>query len=90
MTNINFAIVGCGRIAQRHAEHIENTDQCKLVACCDIVPERASSLAQKYKILSPSAHQMVYTLNIVYLVFKRGNMYFAKNQWPYLHMIVVK
>ena len=46
ITNINFAIVGCGRIAQRHAEHIENTDQCKLVACCDIVPERASSLAQ--------------------------------------------
>ena len=48
MTNINFAIVGCGRIAQRHAEHIENTNQCKLVACCDIQSERASSLAQKY------------------------------------------
>lgn len=46
--NINFAIVGCGRIAQRHAEHIDNTDQCKLVACCDIVSDKAESLANKY------------------------------------------
>lgn len=46
--NINFAIVGCGRIAQRHAEHINNTDQCNLVACCDIVAEKAESIALKY------------------------------------------
>jgi predicted dehydrogenase len=49
MSSIKFAIVGCGRIAQRHAEHISNTDQCELVACCDIVKDKAQSLADKYK-----------------------------------------
>lgn len=46
--NINFAIVGCGRIAQRHAEHIKNTKSCELVACCDIVNEKAKDLGDKY------------------------------------------
>jgi UDP-N-acetyl-2-amino-2-deoxyglucuronate dehydrogenase len=41
-----FAIVGCGRIAQRHAEHISK--QGKLVAVCDGVTEKAKSLADKY------------------------------------------
>jgi UDP-N-acetyl-2-amino-2-deoxyglucuronate dehydrogenase len=43
---LNFAIVGCGRIAQRHAEHIVN--QGKLISVCDIVPEKAMTLAKKY------------------------------------------
>ncbi len=43
---IRFAIIGCGRIAQRHAEHIHNTG--KLVAVCDIVQEKAVALASKY------------------------------------------
>jgi len=43
---IKFAIVGCGRIAQRHAEHIHNVG--RLVACCDILPEKARALADKY------------------------------------------
>ena len=43
MRKINFAIVGCGRIAQRHAEHIHNNG--KLVAVCDIVKDKADALA---------------------------------------------
>lgn len=43
---INFAIVGCGRIAQRHAEHISKRGQ--LVAVCDIVQEKAEQLAAAY------------------------------------------
>jgi len=43
---IKFAIIGCGRIAQRHAEHIAKVG--KLVAICDIVPEKADSLALQY------------------------------------------
>ncbi len=43
---IHFAIVGCGRIAQRHAEHIDKVG--KLVAVCDIINEKADLLAQKY------------------------------------------
>jgi len=43
---IRFAIIGCGRIAQRHAEHILKNG--KLAMVCDNVPEKADALAQKY------------------------------------------
>jgi UDP-N-acetyl-2-amino-2-deoxyglucuronate dehydrogenase len=43
---IRFAIVGCGRIAQRHAEHIKNVGI--LASVCDIIPEKAKSLAEKF------------------------------------------
>jgi UDP-N-acetyl-2-amino-2-deoxyglucuronate dehydrogenase len=43
---LGFAIVGCGRIAQRHAEHIERLG--KLIAVCDIDPGKAKGLADKY------------------------------------------
>jgi UDP-N-acetyl-2-amino-2-deoxyglucuronate dehydrogenase len=42
---IKFAIIGCGRIAQRHAEHIQKVGQ--LVATCDIDINRAKVLAQE-------------------------------------------
>jgi UDP-N-acetyl-2-amino-2-deoxyglucuronate dehydrogenase len=44
---IKFAIIGCGRIAQRHAEHIKNNGT--LVAVCDIVEKKAYALAQQYQ-----------------------------------------
>jgi predicted dehydrogenase len=43
---LKFAIVGCGRIAQRHAEHINTVGV--LAAVCDVVPEKTQSLADKY------------------------------------------
>ena len=42
----NFAIIGCGRIGQRHAEQI--ILQGNLIAVCDILPERANALATQY------------------------------------------
>lgn len=49
MDNLKFAIVGCGRIAQRHAKHIQNTQGAELVAVCDIVREKADQLANEYQ-----------------------------------------
>lgn len=46
MSKLHFALVGCGRIAQRHAQHIDQVGVLKAV--CDIVPEAADSLARKY------------------------------------------
>ncbi len=43
-----FGIVGCGRIAQRHAEHIAKAGI--LTAVCDIDASRATALAEKYSI----------------------------------------
>ena len=43
---IKFAIVGCGRIAQRHAAHISKRGQ--LIAVCDVVEDKAKQLANTY------------------------------------------
>lgn len=42
----SFAIVGCGRIAKRHAEQIMNHGVLKAV--CDIIPQKANELAALY------------------------------------------
>ncbi len=46
MNKLRFAIIGCGRIAQRHAAHI----RCRgiLAAVCDEVKEKADELAKEY------------------------------------------
>jgi predicted dehydrogenase len=46
MTKIRFAIIGCGRIAQRHAQHINGRGV--LVAVCDVVKEKADQLGKAY------------------------------------------
>lgn len=46
MERVKFGIVGCGRIGNRHAEHINNYGE--LVAVCDIDESKAKLLAEKY------------------------------------------
>lgn len=46
-TEISFAIIGCGRIAERHAKHINNVG--KLIAVCDMVEAKAKKLADIYQ-----------------------------------------
>ncbi len=43
---VKFGIIGCGRIAERHAEHVSRLG--KLVFVCDIKKDRADLFAQKY------------------------------------------
>jgi len=50
MREIKFAIIGCGRIAQRHAEHISNNGILKAV--CDIDFAKALELGVKYSATS--------------------------------------
>ncbi len=47
---INFAIIGCGRIAQRHAEHINKFG--KLIAVCDVVKKKSDALAKQYNAIA--------------------------------------
>lgn len=44
---IKFLLVGCGRIGERHAEHINNYGE--LVAVCDTDEEKAKNFSLKYK-----------------------------------------
>ena len=46
MTKVKFGIIGCGRIAQRHAEHIHNKGL--LTAVCDNVKDKADQMAKQY------------------------------------------
>ncbi len=43
---LKFGIIGCGRIAERHAEHISKLGE--LVAVCDIKPDRLEVFKSKY------------------------------------------
>lgn len=48
---LKFAILGCGRIASRHAEHITNTPGAELVSVYDIVESKAKQLGEKYGVI---------------------------------------
>lgn len=47
MSIVRFAIIGCGQIAQRHADHIKTYG--KLVAACDIVAEKVLTIATQFE-----------------------------------------
>src|SRR5579884_725486 len=51
-----FGLVGCGTIASTHADALSSLGNASLVACCDIVPERAHAFAQRYGIASEHTH----------------------------------
>ena len=46
---LRFAIIGCGRIAPRHAQSLaELSDRAQLVAVADVIESRAQRLARDY------------------------------------------
>ena len=47
---LRFALVGCGRIAHRHAQLLaeKHVPGAELGAVCDVVPERAAEFGKKY------------------------------------------
>ena len=47
---LNIALIGCGRISKNHFEAIAQQEDAQVVACCDIIPERAKEAAEKYNI----------------------------------------
>lgn len=49
---LGFALVGCGRIANKHAQLLGNNliTGAKLISVCDIVDERAMKIAEQYNV----------------------------------------
>ena len=45
---MNFAIIGCGRIAPRHAQALQIIPDTQIVGVCDVVEKRAANYAQTY------------------------------------------
>ena len=49
--DLKFALIGCGRIAYKHAEILKNQIAgASLSAVCDIIPEKAKNTGEKYGI----------------------------------------
>lgn len=49
MRSLNFAIVGCGRVAPRHADSIVEIKNANLLAVCDNKKDRADRFGREYK-----------------------------------------
>ena len=67
MRILNFALVGCGRIAKRHSELLGHNQikNAKLVAVCDLVPERAGKIAAEFSVpYFTDMHEMMQSVNV--------------------------
>lgn len=52
MSKLNFALLGCGRIAPKHVDALTSgaVEGARLAAVCDIQPERAEAIGKKHNI----------------------------------------
>lgn len=50
MEKLRVGIIGCGRISVMHLGSIRYLDGVELVACCDIKPERAETVAKDFNV----------------------------------------
>ena len=65
MTPIRFAIIGCGRIANFHADPITKMLDAELAAVSDLLPERRQEFQEKYGVPAYSNyHTMLQEENI--------------------------
>lgn len=77
---MKFALIGCGRIAQKHAEILSSSqvEGCSLAAVCDLIPERARVLGEKHQVpWFKDLHKMMLSLgdqiDIVSILTPSGN-----------------
>jgi UDP-N-acetyl-2-amino-2-deoxyglucuronate dehydrogenase len=60
MTDLNIALIGCGRISGHHAQSINQVEGIRLAAVCDLVPERAADYATAHNVPAfESYHEML-------------------------------
>lgn len=79
---LKFALVGCGRIAKRHAELLGGNvvDNASLVAVCDINPERAKVYGEKYNIpYFSDMHEMMKSVEVDVVSVLTESGYHAKH-----------
>ena len=46
--SLSFGLIGCGRIAQRHAKVLSELPGARLTAVCDVQPARAKAFGDQY------------------------------------------
>lgn len=94
---LNFALVGCGRIAKRHSELLGNSqiNGARLVAVCDINSEKSKKIGNKFSVPHfDDYHEMIASVDIDVLVILTESGNHAKNVLDLVrykkHMIVEK
>lgn len=75
---LNFALVGCGRIAKRHSELLGNgqIQGACLAAVCDLAEEKASKIGEQFSVpFFTDMHEMMRKVNIdvVVVLTESGN-----------------
>jgi UDP-N-acetyl-2-amino-2-deoxyglucuronate dehydrogenase len=75
---IKFALVGCGRIAARHAELLGNSQirGAQLVGVCDVVFKRAQALGQKFNVpFFEDMHELISSTepDVIVVLTESGN-----------------
>lgn len=75
---LNFALVGCGRIAKRHSELLgyRQIEGASLIAVCDIVEERARKVGEQFSVpYFTDMHQMMQSISVdvVVVLTESGN-----------------
>jgi UDP-N-acetyl-2-amino-2-deoxyglucuronate dehydrogenase len=61
MKKVKFGLIGCGRISKNHFESISQIDEAEIIACADIIEERAKTAAETYSVNNyyTDYHQML-------------------------------
>lgn len=78
MSKIRFCLIGCGRIAKRHAELLGNGQipLAELAGVCDIVTAKAAAIGQKFSVpFFSDMHTMMQEVNpdVVVVLTESGN-----------------
>ena len=47
--SVRFGLIGCGRVAPRHAQSLQQLNDTNLIAVADVKPQRAHHFAEEYK-----------------------------------------
>ncbi len=47
---LNFALIGCGRIAKKHIKILRELEETNIIAVCDIKEDRAKAFSEEYNI----------------------------------------
>lgn len=53
---VKVGVIGCGSVSNMYLPHLSKCPYVEIVSCCDIVPERAKSQAEKYHIPNYYTH----------------------------------
>ena len=82
LSKINVALIGCGKIAEKHAEilKLKKLKKLSLVAVCDIKKNKAKSFGEKYNIsFFDNIDKLFKTMNIDLVVVCSSSGFHYKN-----------